>query len=282
MAIDIEGMKRVVELSSRCSLLYWWPRIKDLGIPVPRTEIVKLPSEVLFKAPFKPELLEPYMDTIYEAARRIGYPLFLRSDQLSGKHDWIDTCYVPSEEVLFSHIIRVLEWHHLAQVIPIPARALVFREFLELDWAFRAFRGMPVARERRYFIKDGKVLCHHPYWPEEAVREWEWSVDKPNWRELLAELNRETPEEVELLTGYSLRVAEVMDGFWSIDYARARDGTWYLIDMAVGEISWHPPGCPYARLSEGGGQEVQQSEELSELAEALKGFRATARNGEGA
>ena len=137
MTIDIEGMKRVVELSGRCSMLYWWPKVKNLGIPVPRTEIVEIPSDVLFKAPFEPELLEPYMDRVYEAARRIGHPLFLRSDQLSGKHDWVDTCYVPSEEALFSHIIRVLEWHHLAQVIPIPARALVLREFLELDWAFR-------------------------------------------------------------------------------------------------------------------------------------------------
>ena len=278
MTIDIEGMKRVVELSDRCSLLYWWPRIKDLGIPVPRTEVVEIPSDVLLKAPFEPELLEPYMDRVYEAARRIGYPLFLRSDQLSGKHDWAETCYVPSEDVLFSHIIRVLEWHHLAQVIPIPARALVFREFLELDWAFRAFKGLPVARERRYFIKDGEVLCHHPYWPEEAIRECEWSVDKPNWRELLAELNRETPEEVELLTGYSLRVAEVMDGFWSIDYARARDGTWYLIDMAVGEISWHPPGCPYARLS---GMRPEQEEGKRELSVLLEFLSNTERDEEG-
>ena len=240
---DREKMLESIKAAAKCSLLYWWPKVKGLGIPVPRTEIVEIPHEVFLKFLDTPEALDPYLDDIYKAAKRIGYPLFLRTDLISGKHEWERTCYVPDEESLLSHIYAVVEEHFLAQIIPLPCRALVFREFLELDWAFKAFRGMPIARERRYFIKDGKVLCHHPYWPEDAI----WNPDRPNWRELLAELNRETEDEVRLLTSYALKIASVMDGYWSVDFAHARNGKWYLIDMAVGEFSWHPPGCPYAK-----------------------------------
>jgi len=33
----------------------------------------------------------------------------------------------------------------------------------------------------------------------------------------------------------------------SVDFARLRDGSWRLLDMAVGEQSWHPEDCPERR-----------------------------------
>ena len=36
----------------------------------------------------------------------------------------------------------------------------------------------------------------------------------------------------------------------SVDFAQARDGTWYFIDMADARLSWHPENCPnYVKLS---------------------------------
>ena len=47
------------------------------------------------------------------------------------------------------------------------------REFLELDWTFRAFHGkMPVSTEVRTFLRDGAIECMHPYWPPEAISDW--------------------------------------------------------------------------------------------------------------
>jgi hypothetical protein len=40
-------------------------------------------------------------------------------------------------------------------------------------------------------------------------------------------------------------IAEVLDGYWSVDFACDTAGKWHMIDMARGEISWHPPNCEH-------------------------------------
>ena len=229
------------------SLLFWWPKVKDLGIPVPRTEIWdtgdglkswfyameggRQPGDLFF------------LEEAEQIARLIGYPLFLRTDLASGKHGWKETCYVQDESLLPGHIFRVLEENEMAGiVVSLDYRALVFREMLSLFAPFTAFRGdLPIARERRYFIREGKVQCHHPYWIEGAVAGGRPEAD--GWAETLAMLNIEYENEIEILSRYSEKVAEVLGGYWSIDYAFAADGTWFLIDVAEGEKSWHPE-CP--------------------------------------
>ena len=44
-----------------------------------------------------------------------------------------------------------------------------------------------------------------------------------------------------------MRVGEVLDGYWSVDFAEVKSGGWYLIDMAEGNKSWHDKECKYAR-----------------------------------
>jgi len=226
------------------SLLYWWPKIRDLGIPVPKTEILEVPRQLFLEAvdladPLK--AISPFVEPIKEAARKIGYPLFLRTDQASGKHDWKDSCYVEREEDLLAHVFRVIEANEMVDILGLDWKALVFREFIPLDWKFKAFWGeMPVAREHRYFIKDGRVICHHPYWPEDAIAQSGFEPKESNWRALLKDLNTETKEEVKLLTEYSTKVASVLEGYWSVDFAHANYGRWILIDMALGGESWHP------------------------------------------
>lgn len=57
---------------------------------------------------------------------------------------------------------------------------------------------------------------------------------------MLEELNKETIEEIKTLSTYSQRISHVFQGYWSVDYACTRNGTWYLIDMANGYASYHP------------------------------------------
>jgi len=233
----------------KSSLLYWWPKIKDLDIPMPKTEILEVPRQLFLEAlegfniatcPSYELVEKEYSEPIKKAAQKIGYPLFLRTDQASGKHEWKDTCYVEREADLITHVFRVIEANEMADIMGLDYKALVFREFIPLDWKFKAFWGeMPVARERRYFIKDGRILCHHPYWIEDAIAESR-QPQEPNWRELLKDLNTETKEEVKLLTEYSTKVASVLEGYWSVDFAHANYGRWILIDMALGGESWHP------------------------------------------
>ena len=40
-------------------------------------------------------------------------------------------------------------------------------------------------------------------------------------------------------------VGDVLDGYWSIDFAYGQDKRWYLIDMAIGEESYHWIECKF-------------------------------------
>jgi len=228
------------------SMFYWWPLIEDLPIPKPKTILVK--HEGAFKgklsyAPFRGEP-DPYFDKLVEevkkAAKEIGYPVFIRSDQTSAKFEWKNTCYVESEEQIRRNILNILEF--TAMTFTLSFFGIAVREFLELDWRFTSHKGMPVAAERRYFVKDGKVICWHPYWPPASIRNP--SID--NWLEVLKELQTPTEGEVELLTHYAELIGERLGGYWSIDFCRHKNGTWYLTDMALGKDSYHWATCPNA------------------------------------
>jgi len=242
-------MNRHMEVD-KDSMLGWYPKIKDLPIPMPRTEIIKL-NEKEIEGYWKNDSccldrLHPEAEKII--ARHFDFPVFIRTDEFSAKHGWKDTCFVDGLSKLKSHIFEVIIQGRCADLMGLQCNALVIREFIPMDTKFEGCQGaMPVNPERRYFIKDGKLICHHPYWIEAAVESGSRGVIElpDNWKELLAEANRETKEEVELLSKYAQLVAGVLpEGFWSIDFCKSKDGTWYLIDMATGERSWHPDTCP--------------------------------------
>lgn len=223
---------------NRTSLLYWYPKIKRLGIPMPKTRCVNTPN--VYSILDGKLLPDKTPQAIIAAGRAIGYPLFLRTDLMSGKHLWEDTCYVPDEKALFRHIFAVVEDNACKSWGENDPVALVFREYIPLVSAFTAFKGLPIAKERRYFVRDGKAECHHAYWFEGAIEQWFEPPSELDWRDLLEEMNREEPAEVVLLTDWAERVGAVLRGYWSVDFALAQDGRWLLIDMAEGARSWHP------------------------------------------
>jgi hypothetical protein len=240
------------EKNTLTSLSYWFPRVKDLGITVPRTEIIPCDPMELLQGTYSEEFIIQLID----AASRIGYPVFMRTDLCSGKHNWKNTCFVPDQDALIRNLYPLAEFNELADICGLPYTSIVLREFLNLEIGFEAFPGkMPINKERRYFIRDGEILCHHPYWPLEAFRGGSIHVDRlidsgenKEWREKLNDLNREDPEEIALLTSHARQVSHALPGFWSVDFAKTKNGPWYLIDMAVGQASYHWKGCPNENL----------------------------------
>jgi hypothetical protein len=185
-------------------------------------------------------LSEGDIKILKESAGRIGYPLFMRNDFTSGKHRYVETCYVLDEESLLPHLYVVIED---ALIRDAPVTSIVLREYIELDSKFKAFKGFPVAPERRYFVRQGKVTCRHPYWVQDSIEFWGGTPEPDNWESLLSEMNTETVDEITLLTGYAEKIAAVLEGSWSLDFAKSRSGLWYFIDAAEYEKSWHPD-CP--------------------------------------
>jgi len=228
------------------SFYYWYPFVKDLSIPQPKTVLVPFPEDEVKKY-LNPEY-DVYIGKSVELAKKaikeLGdkYPVFIRTDQSSGKHQWDETCFVESEAKLEKCLCEIMLFNHLADMMGLPFTGFVVREYIEMDSLYRAFGNMPVNSERRYFIKDGKVACHHPYWFEGAIGDCSYhkSPLPDNWKELSARMNIESDTEIELLSEYANKIAQALEGFWSVDFCKAKDGTWYMIDMAMGECSWHP------------------------------------------
>ncbi len=249
-----------MEVLDKSSMLYWWPLTKEVSVPKPETIVVEMGYQRLVSILDRERFAKKIEERIIAVAEELGYPVFVRTDQASGKHDWKNACYVETKDSLFSNIYNVVEFNELADLMGLHPEALVFRRYIPLEGSFTAFYGgMPVAKERRYFVRDGIVECHHPYWIHDAIDDWDKRRralmarikqipkrlnirDMPeDWRDILAKLNHETPEEIKLLSKYAAEIGKAVGpGYWSVDFAKGKDGAWYFIDMAEGERSWHP------------------------------------------
>jgi len=245
MAEEEMSIERRTELMMRASMRNWWEVVKDLDIPMPKTVLFPLNKSDTIALHCMTE--RPIPDKLKEdlvlAGDSIGYPLFLRTDQTSCKHDWEETCYVESRDVLFQHIHNLIDVSSMLGGMGLPTYALVFREFIPMDTQFMAFKGMPVNPERRYFAEGGVINCVHHYWVKGAIRFY-GRPEPEGWQERLSQMNAEAEAENRKMDEYakaiSIRLSKCIGEDWSIDFCKGKDGVWYFIDCAPAPISWHP------------------------------------------
>lgn len=227
------------------SMLYWYPKI--IGrVPTPKTLFVAVDQVKLYRI-MEGEGDRQYASQIIKEVQGAvklvgGPPAFLRTDQCAGKHEWEDTCYIGNLEEVGRHIFRVAEANESAGIMGLRYKALAIREFLKLESTFKAFKGMPVAREFRFFSKHGEILCHHPYWPEEAISFWHGTPEPDGWQQKLRELQSE-PEDFEIAQGLAREATTWSDRAWSVDICRTNDKNWFVTDMALAEDSFHWENC---------------------------------------
>jgi hypothetical protein len=231
---------------SRNSATFWLPKIEAAALPVPRTIVIPYDHPACRPAfdGDRSEEIERLIGEVWRAAREIGPPAFLRTDLASAKHSGPAAYKVESDHELPSALFQTLEDNELKFSIGGPdPRALLVREFLDLKAPFSAFRGLPIAREFRFFAHQVRVLCWHPYWPPEALALARPS--SPQWRALLNDISVSPPPyHLDCLRGLAMRAAYACGGgAWSVDFAEDRAGKWWLIDMAVAADSFHWPGC---------------------------------------
>lgn len=242
-------------MENHTCLSYWFPAIEAAGLPVPRTTIIKtkvdLASVLDGKQPDWGDLLK----NLSAAAMEIGLPCFLRTGMGSGKHRWSETCHLTDLERLPSHITALVEWSHLVDFIGLEHDVWVVREMLPTIPAMELprYKGMPLCREFRYFVRDSDVLCCHPYWPEQAVIDGlpipvggdprkQLPVAAPDFEGIYRRLTSMTPSEGKRLHEIATAAGARLGGYWSVDILETRNG-WYLTDMAEGERSFHWEGC---------------------------------------
>lgn len=232
-------------------LSHWFPILQSSGVPVPETRIV-LTNVPLDDALEGGEVhgMKPFLASLTAAAMEVGgFPCFLRTGHSSDKHGWADSCYVAKEEALTSHVLALVEFSLMVDMSGLPFDVWAVRRLIDLEIVGKAFSAMPIAVERRYFIYGPRVVCHHPYWPIDAV---EHGKPSPGTIKRLTRSNVESPEEVAELTALSEQVAKAFveqrkgsdyTAHWSLDWAKRADGTWVAIDMAPARLSYHWPNC---------------------------------------
>lgn len=232
---------------TRSSLLYWYPKIQSLCL-TPRTSWIETPDpwcgyDLLGEGDGTyVSWWQTAIPRIQALGTAIGYPCFMKTDLFSGKHSWKDACYVPSVSAVEAHVRTIVEDSLICDLSGLPTHAMVVREFLPLKLAgFTAFWGaLPIAKERRYFVRDGRVETHFPYWPAEALEATTFLPSVEDWRERLYAISSESDDEITELSHMAARLSGVLTGEWSMDFAQHEDGRWFIIDLAEGEKSWRP------------------------------------------
>lgn len=226
---------------------FWFPLLKRIGMRVPKTAIVYCNIDL---GPMvdgqKIKGLNDFISELKRATDYMGYPCFLRTGQTSDKHGWEQTCFVPSNvknraDDLKQRVARLVEISYMANIagLPWPFETWVVREMIPTKPLFYAFRNMPITKERRYFIKNGKVQCSHPYWPSEAFK----NEAKTDWQGKMEELQSVSEDDKKELDAMALYIAHYFPGYWSVDFLQDKDGKWWVTDMALGDDSYHFPNC---------------------------------------
>lgn len=256
-------------------LAVWFPKLAAARIKVPNTAIVTTDLDLSEESDEWAHAagITDFILKLDSAAKLVGgYPCFLRTGHFSGKHDFERTCQIKMPSDLLSHVQQIALLSDLVDFVGLPTTTWAVREWLMIHGHLSAYRGMPVGREFRFFVKDGSVQCWHPYWPIRAILD-----GKPKWTgrpptESAENVNIESYDvrryveqylnvlpsgEEFILREMAIRAAKLFPGeYFSIDFAWAAAlqrehlsgsrWTWYAIDMAEGERSFHWPECPHA------------------------------------
>lgn len=218
------------------SAVNWWPKIDKLPVPTPYTELVDVSQYDSIKWLDEGVDSEVLDDISQVIDYYFGYPVFIRTDLESGKHDYNKTCFVLHEQKLERNIHQLVQKHFL------PMRphdhslaAFMIREYLNIKSKFTAFyEELPIGVEVRHFIKDGEWEKGHYYWPKESI----WHPDSDSWEKQINEMIEESKEDLEKHQGMASLIAGAISGDWSLDFAKTEQGVWYLIDMARYEDSY--------------------------------------------
>lgn len=143
-------------------------------------------------------------------------PLIVKDFVKSRKHEWDEACFIPSasdREAVRRVTTRFIELQDDSLT-----GGLVFREFVELEpLTTHSKSGMPLTKEFRVFVLDGKPLLTVEYWDE-----GEYRGERP---------------PVDLFLDVAARVKS---RFFSMDVARRTDGTWIIMELGDAQVAGLP------------------------------------------
>jgi hypothetical protein len=224
-------------------LSYWFPKLEQAGVPVPRTTIINADEKELrsiyesFEQ--KNVVAETLIDRIKVAADGYDYPCFLRTDHFSGKHNWNNACCIQSPQDIPKHVVEIAYFWECVNMLAPPVDVWVVREFLPTIpyGVCEKYGNMPICKEFRFFVNDGEIKCFHPYWPIKALEEGGAKYSGAFDYDAFC-----TPDNECELRELASAAGKAVGGEWSVDLLETRSG-WYITDMAEAHKSYHWEGC---------------------------------------
>jgi len=220
------------------SITFWLPRLQNLNFPVPKTIIINADIELdsILEGKF-PKGSERFFKELENAIDIVGLPAFLKTEMLSNKHDWENSCFITDKSKLRAHVRNLVEMSHIATIDRrTDYNFFAVRQFIETEKVFNYFDGkMPITKEVRVFVRNGRIECKHPYWPVEAFKGIKKDLIKK-----VRELSEKDDKTIDKMANY---IAGLFSGYWSIDLLKSKSGEWYAIDMSIGERAWHDKDC---------------------------------------
>jgi hypothetical protein len=156
-------------------------------------------------------------DEIMRLLRPFGSaPVIVKDFVKSRKHEWAEACFIPSasDRASVERVVRrflELQGDDLCE-------GLVFREFVNFEpLATHSKSGMPLTKEFRLFILDGKTIFWTPYWEE-------------------GDYQSETP----LVERFLPVIGSVKSRFFTMDVAKRLDGDWLVVELGDGQVAGLP------------------------------------------
>jgi hypothetical protein len=226
-------------------LSYWFPKLEAAGLPVPRTILVKATDEELedlynLLDGKEPEgISDAFIMRLQDAVMKIGTPCFLRTDHTSAKHEWEKTCYLPhaDHDTIECHVARIIEFWECVNMFAPACDIWAVREFLPTlpVGVCRGYGNMPICREFRFFVREGKIRCWHPYWPLKALEQGKAEYIEAFDYEAFCKLDLQ-------ICQLAVEAGKAVSGDWSIDLLETQKG-WFVTDMAEADKSFHWEGC---------------------------------------
>lgn len=252
-------------------LSFWFPKVKDCGIAVPRTTVIPVPDEVVeamfMEKPGDRERIETFVDkSVMPAVEALDGLPFLKNGCFSDKFRF--RYCAPADKDPKTIADCFLNINYDALVLGTWGYTeFVVRERIPSPMGISdIYGGMPLNTEFRVFYDfDRKKLLY-------TANYWDWDYchesicgrcenDDKNYRyrypELLREYKKRLPD-VEKTVSECLPKVEGLSGIWSVDLLLSKEGETvekggnvyvngtedklWLIDMAIGHQSvyWDP------------------------------------------
>lgn len=239
-------------MDERIDMAHWFPMVEPLDVPTPETYKVELQHDGDGMPTFD-------MERAVEIVTEFGGEAFIRSGYKSAAINLDESIIrTPDPEQIKLQVSELLTQHVMMQL---PTGGNVwFRELLDVN--FCAYARENIAPEIRVFIRDNDVVCYHPRLEgfEKHPQHKETAIDYINnaWEREYAEYEPEHVKKESVKT-YAERVADAVDGWWSVDFLMDTHGDVWLIDMAldgtydgaerdrdgIQSISEHPGDCEH-------------------------------------